>query len=200
MTTQSNSNPLYPVFLKLHTLDLLIVGAGEVAHEKLFFILKNSPEANVTVVAPWVSPHIQVLLKAHPGHRVTFRPRDFEPTDVVGFQLVIAATNNRALNESVRDAAKNWGALVNVADTPERCDFYLGSVVTKGDLKIAISTNGKSPTFAKRFRQILEEALPDNTPNLLRQLHSLRTRLAGDFTQKVNRLNDLTASLVEQKN
>lgn len=200
MTTQSNSNPLYPVFLKLHTLDLLIVGAGEVAHEKLFFILKNSPEANVTVVAPWVSPHIQVLLKAHPGHRVTFRPRDFEPTDVVGFQLVIAATNDRALNGSVRDAAKNRGALVNVADTPEHCDFYLGSVVTKGDLKIAISTNGKSPTFAKRFRQILEEALPDNTPNLLRQLHSLRTRLAGDFTQKVNRLNDLTASLVEQKN
>jgi precorrin-2 dehydrogenase / sirohydrochlorin ferrochelatase len=193
-------NPLYPVFLKLHELDLLIVGAGEVAHEKLFFILKSSPDANVTVVAPWISPKIFELLRANPGHKVTFRPRDFEPTDVVGFQMVIAATNDRPLNERIREAAKSWGALVNVADTPDLCDFYLGGVVTKGDLKIAISTNGKSPTFAKRLRQILEEALPDATPNLLRNLHSLRTRLTGDFQEKVDQLNDLTASLVAQKN
>lgn len=200
MITQPVSNPLYPVFLKLHELDLLIVGAGEVAHEKLFFILKSSPDANVTVVSPWISPKIFELLKTHPGHRVTFRPRDFEPTDVVGFQLVIAATNNRQLNEKVREASKSWGALVNVADTPDLCDFYLGGVVTKGDLKIAISTNGKSPTFAKRLRQILEDAIPDSTPNLLKNLHSLRKRLTGDFQQKVDNLNDLTASLVERKN
>lgn len=200
MTTQSTTNPLYPVFLKLHELDLLLVGAGEVGHEKLFFMLKNSPKANVTVVAPWVSPKIEELLAEHPDHRVTFRRRAFEPTDVVGFQLVIAATNDRQLNESVRETAKNWGALVNVADTPELCDFYLGSVVTRGDLKIAISTNGKSPTFAKRFRQLLEETLPANTPNLLNHLHSLRKKLTGDFTEKVDRLNDLTASLVERGN
>jgi siroheme synthase-like protein len=200
MTTQTTNNPLYPIFLKLPELDLLIVGAGEVGHEKLFFILKNSPEANVTIVAPEVSPKIAELLQTHPGHRVTFRNRAFEPMDVVGFQLVIAATNDRRLNESVRDAAKSWGALVNVADTPELCDFYLGSVVTRGDLKIAISTNGKSPTFAKRLRQLLEEALPANTPNLLNQLHSLRKKLSGDFTEKVDQLNDLTASLVERNN
>ncbi len=200
MTTQTVLNPLYPIFLKLHELDLLIVGAGEVGHEKLFFMLKNSPKANVTIVAPWVSPKIEALLAENPGHRVTFRRRTFQSTDVVGFQLVIAATNDRSLNESVREAAKSWGALVNVADTPDLCDFYLGAVVTRGDLKIAISTNGKSPTFAKRFRQLLEEALPANTPNLLKNLHSLRSRLTGDFAQKVDRLNDLTASLVDRKN
>ncbi len=200
MTTQTVLNPLYPIFLKLHELDLLIVGAGEVGHEKLFFMLKNSPKANVTIVAPWVSPKIEALLAENPGHRVTFRRRAFQSTDVVGFQLVIAATNDRSLNESVREAAKSWGALVNVADTPDLCDFYLGAVVTRGDLKIAISTNGKSPTFAKRFRQLLEEALPANTPNLLKNLHSLRSRLTGDFAQKVDRLNDLTASLVDRKN
>ncbi len=200
MATQTTVNPLYPVFLKLHELDLLIVGAGEVGHEKLYFMLKNSPHANVTIVAPWVSPKIEALLEACPGHRVTFRRRAFEPTDVVGFPLVVAATNDRALNESVREAAKSWGALVNVADTPELCDFYLGAVVTRGDLKIAISTNGKSPTFAKRLRELLEEALPANTPNLLNHLHSLRKRLTGDFAAKVDRLNDLTASLVERGN
>lgn len=195
-----STNPLYPIFLKLHELDLLIVGAGEVAHEKLSFLLKSSPDANVTMVASWISPKVFELLKKHPGHRVTFRPRDFEATDVVGFQLVIAATNDRKLNERVRDSAKSWGALVNVADTPDLCDFYLGGVVTKGDLKIAISTNGKSPTFAKRLREVLEEALPDSTPNLLKNLHSLRKRLTGDFQQKVDHLNELTAALVEQKN
>lgn len=200
MLTQPIENPLFPVFLKLHELDLLIVGAGEVGHEKLSFMLKSSPDANVTVIAPEVSPKIQELLDQRPGHRVTFRHREFVPTDVVGFQLVIAATNNRQLNESIRAAAKAWGALVNVADTPELCDFYLGAIVTRGDLKIAISTNGKSPTFAKRFRQLLEEALPANTPSLLNNLHSLRKRLTGDFTKKVDELNNLTAMLVERKN
>lgn len=190
-------NPLYPIFLKLHELDLLLVGAGNVAHEKLHFILANSPGARVTVVAPQVSPKIETLLDQHPGHRVTFRRRPFEPTDVVGFQLVIAATANRHLDEQVREAAKAWGALVNVADTPDLCDFYLGAVVTRGDLKVAISTNGKSPTFAKRLRQLLQEALPDGTNDLLQHLHALRQRLRGDFTAKVEALNQLTASLVE---
>jgi siroheme synthase-like protein len=116
---------------------------------------------------------------------------------VVGHSLVIAATGDPKLNAFVREAAKYVGALVNVADTPDLCDFYLGSVVTKGDLKIAISTNGRSPTFAKRLRQLLEDALPDKTNDLLQSLHALRGRLAVNFSQKVERLNELTASLVE---
>lgn len=197
---QTTDNPLFPIFLKLHELDLLIVGAGKVGLEKLSFMLKSSPGANVTIVAPDISPEIGLLLEEYPAHRVTFRRRAFVPADVVGFQLVIAATNNRSLNESIREAAKSWGALVNVADTPDLCDFYLGGIVTRGDLKIAISTNGKSPTFSKRFRQMLEDALPANTPSLLHNLHSLRKKLKGDFTKKVDELNDLTATLVDRKN
>lgn len=192
-----NRNPLYPIFLKLHTLNLLIVGAGEVGFEKLSFILKSSPDANVTMVAPWVNPEIEELLEKMPNHRVNILRREFRGTDVDGQDLVVAATNLNDLNLEVRRFAKAAGKLINVADTPDQCDFYLGSIVTRGNLKVAISTNGQSPTFAKRFRQVLEDILPENTSDLLANLKIVRDRLQGDFAYKVNKLNELTADLIK---
>jgi len=159
-------NPLYPIFLKLHQLNMLIVGAGEVGYEKLSFILKSSPDAKITVVATWINPELKALL-AQKDYSVTIHLRSFEVSDVDGHDLVIAATNDRPLNEQVQKAAKAKGKLINVADTPDLCDFYLGSIVTRGPLKVAISTNGKSPTFAKRFRQLLEEILPTEVEDLM---------------------------------
>lgn len=192
-------NPLYPVFLKLHELSLLIVGAGEVGYEKMFFILKSSPEARITLVAPEISPKVEALLGEKNGHRVTIRQKAFEEADLEGHDLVIAATNIRALNHEVRRAARKSGKLVNVADTPALCDFYLGAIVTRGQLKVAISTNGQSPTFAKRFRQLLEEILPGETDELLHNLRAVRDQLGGDFEYKVKRLNEITSSLIERK-
>ena len=82
---------------------------------------------------------------------------------------------------------------------PTLCDFYLGSIVTRGPLKVGISTNGQSPTFAKRFRQLLEEALPHTLPELIANLKSIRDRLTGNFEEKVERLNAVTASLLEEE-
>ncbi|MEM8907988.1 MAG: bifunctional precorrin-2 dehydrogenase/sirohydrochlorin ferrochelatase [Bacteroidota bacterium] len=192
------ANPLYPVFLKLHQLRLLIVGAGEVGFEKLSFILKSSPDAQITVVAPEVSPAIRQLL-AERSHHVTIQSKSFAPSDIDGHDLVIAATNIRELNAQIQQAAKAKGRLVNVADTPALCDFYLGSIVTRGPLKIAISTNGQSPTFAKRFRQVLEEVLPHDVADLLDNLRAIRDRLRGNFSYKVKKLNEVTASLLEEK-
>jgi precorrin-2 dehydrogenase/sirohydrochlorin ferrochelatase len=100
------------------------------------------------------------------------------------------------VNEQVYLSAKYHSKLINVADTPDKCDFYLGSIVTRGDLKVAISTNGKSPTFAKRFRQVLEEILPNDTNELLHNLNFIRDRLKGGFENKVKELNRITKSLV----
>ena len=191
-------NPLYPIFLKLHRLNMLIVGAGEVGYEKLSFILKSSPDAQITMVAPWVHPDIEALLAKHPEHSVTLLRRKFDPGDVAQHDMVIAATNLPELNKQVRYVSKLYGKLVNVADTPALCDFYLGSIVTRGQLKIAISTNGTSPTLAKRFRQVLEEVLPNDVNLLLKNLKSIRDRLKGSFEYKVKRLNEITASLVEE--
>ena len=194
---ENNRNPLYPVFLKLHQLRMVIIGGGEVGYEKLSFILKSSPEANITMVATWFSDEVKSLLKDG-NYQVKTIIKAFEPIDLQGFDLVIAATDDRKLNEQIHQAAKNRQQLINVADTPDLCDFYLGSIVTKGPLKIAISTNGKSPTFAKRFRQMLETALPEDIDALLLKLHEFRDHLQGDFTTKVNQLNDLTAQLLEE--
>ncbi|MCI5084014.1 MAG: bifunctional precorrin-2 dehydrogenase/sirohydrochlorin ferrochelatase [Saprospiraceae bacterium] len=194
-----DKNTLYPVFLKIHQLPTLIVGAGEVGHEKLSFLLKSSPLAKVRLVAPWVSPKVEALLAAYPGHQVQIWRKPFEKEDLNGMQIVIAATNIRALNHEVYHLAKAENKIVNVADTPELCDFYMGSIVTRGNLKVAISTNGKSPTFAKRFRQLLEQILPEETNDLLTQLKIIRDRLGRDFEAKVKALNEVTKSLVKVK-
>lgn len=195
---ETKKNPLYPVFLKLHNLRMLIVGAGEVGYEKLFFILKSSPDANITVVAPWVSPELEELLSKE-NYNVEIIKKEFAVSDISGHDLIVAATNIRELNHEVQRAAKAAGKLINVADTPELCDFYLGSIVTRGPLKVAISTNGQSPTFAKRFRQVLESTLPEDVGDLLDNLKEIRDQLTGDFNAKVKALNEVTASLLVKK-
>ena len=193
-----SANPLYPIFLKLHQLNLLIVGAGNVGFEKLFFILKSSPDAKITLVAKEVSKEIVQLLSSQ-KYKVRMIQKAFEASDVEGFDMIIAATDIKALNRKIHAAAKAKGILVNVADTPDLCDFYLGSIVTKGNLKVAISTNGQSPTFAKRFRQVLEEILPDDVTNLIDNLKTIRDRLTSNFSQKVKELNIITESLIRQR-
>ena len=151
-------------------------------------------------MAPWVSPEIETLLAGKEEHDVEIIRRPFEESDVEWPDLVIAATNIELLNQQVQKVAKAKQKLVNVADTPALCDFYLGSIVTKGFLKVAVSTNGQSPTFAKRFRQLLEEVLPEDTSDLLENLKEIRDRLGGDFAHKVKELNRITASLLEEEN
>jgi precorrin-2 dehydrogenase/sirohydrochlorin ferrochelatase len=139
--------------------------------------------------------HGLYLTKA--GGHVIFLKREFKPSDVETADLVVAATNFKDINHAVWTAAKSARRLTNIADTPSLCDFYLGSIVTRGPLKIAISTNGQSPTFAKRFRQFLEAELPDfETTNLLDNLKLFRDRLTGDFQVKVRQLNAVTNSLL----
>ena len=173
------ANPLFPVFLKLEQLRVLLVGGGEVGLEKLTAMLRNSPAAAVTVVAPAIRPEIRALTLAHP--RLQLRERPYSVTDLVGHDLVMIATNNKELNRHIKADATRQRLLANVADTPAECDFYLGAIVQKGDLKIAISTNGKSPTVAKRLREVLTDALPAELHDLLQQMAVIRDRLKGDF-------------------
>ncbi len=195
--SKPNSNNLFPVFLKLDQIRTLIVGAGYVGLEKLEALLKNDPNANVRIVAPEVRAEIITLAEKHPNIEILRKP--FEPLDLNDIDLAILATADREINYTIRKQTKKKGILTNVADTPDLCDFYLGSTVKKGNLKVGISTNGQSPTFAKRFREVLEEILPEDTDELLDNLKILRDRLKGDFTYKVSELNRITKSLVVKK-
>lgn len=183
-------NTLYPIFLKTENFHILIVGGGFVGTEKLTFILKNSPDANITVVAKEISEEIKSQVSNLKSQHLI--EKAFEASDLENKQLVIAATADKVLNESIYHAAKEKNILINVADTPELCDFYLGSIVTKGDLKIAISTNGKSPTLSKRIREFFEDILPENINELILNLHAYRKTLKGNFEEKVEALNEIT--------
>lgn len=188
-------NNLFPVFLKLEVLETLIVGGGPVGLEKLNAILKNSPQASVTLVARHIHREIRDLAAGHP--RVRLEERNFRLWDLWNKDLVLLAANNRALHETIRKFARNKHLLVNVADTPDLCDFYMGSVVTRGNLKIGVSTNGKSPTISKRLREYLEEAIPEETDDLLNNMGRIRDQLKGDLAHKMRELNRITASMLE---
>ena len=190
-------NHLYPVFLKVHELNILLVGGGFVATEKLEFLLKSSPLAQVTVVSEQFRP--QFLEVAAKSDTVTLIEDRYHEKYLGGKHIVIAATDDKAVNRQIRDEAKERFLLVNVADTPELCDFYLGGIVSKGNLKIAISTNGKSPTAAKRLRQLLEEVLPEEIDDLLINLNAYRNTLKGDFEYKVRAMNELTEGLMKRE-
>ena len=189
-------NELYPVFLKAHQLEFLIVGGGYVALEKMEFLFKSSPNARVTLVAPFFRPETKKFIENRP---VKVIERKFRLWDLRKKNIVIATTDVPAINQKVRKACNRRGILVNVADTPDLCDFYMGGIVTKGNLKIGISTNGKSPTMAKRIRQFLEELLPDEIDDLLSTLREYRTTLKADFEEKVIEMNERTKLLLEEK-
>ncbi len=193
---EEKGNVLFPIFLKIDQLKILVVGGGNVGEEKLEALLKNNPEATVTIVSIDFKDEVRELAKKHPSIKLIHRA--FEESDLDEAEVAILATADREVNREIKVLAKKKKVLTNVADTPDLCDFYLGSTVKKGDLKIGISTNGKSPTFAKRFRQVLEEILPEQTDELLQNLRVIRDKLKGDFSYKVEKLNEVTASLVDK--
>ena len=189
----NTGNQLFPVFLKLNELHTVLIGAGNVGLEKLTAILSNSNSATVTVIAREVFQEVHQLSDHYVG--VNILQKSFEPADLDVADIVVAATDDSELNKQIRQAAKARKLLINVADKPELCDFYLGSVVKKGDLKLGISTNGKSPTVAKRIKEMLNASLPDELDITLQQLNELRNSLTGDFAYKVKELNRITAML-----
>lgn len=191
----ADKNSLYPIFLKISQLNVLIVGGGYVGFEKLSFMLKSSPEARVTLLSKEFSSSIKELAEAH---QIPMVQRAYAPNILHKKHLVIAATNDVEVNKQIYCDAKARNILVNVADTPDFCDFYLGGIVTKGNLKLAISTHGKSPTFAKRLRQFFEEVLPEDTDELIENLQLYRATLQGELKEKTEILNKHTALLLKE--
>ena len=189
-------NNLYPVFLKAKNLNVLIVGGGLVAEEKLTFLLKSSPDANVTMVSPMYREGTIEIAKTGNVKRID---DSYNKTYLKGHHMVIATTDLPEVNVEVYNDCRLLDKLVNVADNPPYCDFYMGGIVTKGNVKVAISTNGKSPTTAKRLRQFFEDVIPENIDDLVKNLNEYRKTIKGDFEQKVETLNEFTKGLVEKK-
>jgi len=143
---------MFPIFLRLDGRRVLVVGAGTVAEGKIGGLLEAG--ASIQVVAP--EAVFQIKKWAGEGV-VEWKARGFQPGDLDQVSLVVAATSSSELNAQVFKEAKARRVLCNAVDDPENCDFYYPAVVRRGDLQIAISTNGRSPALAQRLRRELEE-------------------------------------------
>jgi uroporphyrin-III C-methyltransferase len=160
---------MLPIFLNLAGRRVLLVGAGTVALEKVGSLLKTG--ADLTVIAPEARPEIQEL--ALEGN-LYWIPCRFEPADLDGSLLVIAATASPEVNAAVYQAAVERNIICNSVDDITNCDFYFGSVVSRDDLQIAISTAGESPAVAQRLRREIDEQLPEDLGPWLKNLGELR--------------------------
>jgi precorrin-2 dehydrogenase / sirohydrochlorin ferrochelatase len=163
---------LFPMFLKLSARLCLVVGAGIVAESKIASLLEAG--GRVRVVAPEATPQVRswARLKHIEWHR-----RPFQPDDLEGTFLVIAATSSTELHERIFEEARRRGVLCNVVDVPALCDFYYPSVVQRGALQIAISTAGQSPALAQRLRKELEDQFGPEYAEWVTQLGEARDRL-----------------------
>ncbi len=162
-------NILFPIFLKLKNQRCTVIGGGQIAARKIAGLLEC--QATVRVIA---SAALPVLHQLHQEQKIELYERPYQPGDIHGSVLVVAATNNDRLNNQIAQECAQQRILCNVVDTPDLCDFYYGSVYTCGDLKIAISTNGAAPAFGKKIKAELAERYPETLRPYLRYLQKMR--------------------------
>ena len=169
--------PLFPAFLKLTNRRVLVVGGGAIAAQKIPGLLEAS--ARVHVISPKLNHAVTEWVRTG---QIDWSPKPFEPDDLLGASLVIAATSLRDLNAQVYREADDRNILCNAVDDIENCHFYYGSIVQRGDLQIAISTNGKSPALAQRLRKELEAQFGPEYEIWLEWLGAAREALRAQST------------------
>lgn len=175
---------MYPVSLNISGQLCVVIGGGTVAERKTLALLEA--EARVRVVSPQLTDVLQQLAALG---RLEWRAHCFQRADLAAALLVFAATNSTSVNQDVAQVARAAGQLVNVADTPALCSFHVPAVVCQGDLRIAISTNGKSPALAARIRNELNAHYGPEYAVLLDLLGRIRERTLADAADCPRRKN-----------
>jgi siroheme synthase-like protein len=153
-----------------------VIGGGKVAARKVEGLLVAS--ANVQVISPVLTLELQLL--ADSG-QIDYLPRPYQEGDLGGAFLVIAATDDAAVNRAVWSEAERCGCLVNVVDDPLHSNFILPAVVQRGDLSIAVSTGGSSPALARRLREQIETLIGPEYGLLASLMAELRPELMESF-------------------
>lgn len=160
---------LFPTFLKLQSRRVLVVGAGKVGEPKIAGLLETG--ARIRVVALEATAAVREW--AREG-KINLELRSFSSDDLDGIFLAVAATSSRHLNECIYQEAQRRGVLCNVVDVPDLCDFFYPAVVRRGDLQIAVSTSGQSPSLAQRIREQLEQQFGPGYAEWVAQLGETR--------------------------
>lgn len=180
---------LYAINVNLTGRKCLVVGAGNISERKVKSLLEC--EAKVTVVSPKFNTGI-LELQPHPNLTLIHRP--FQESDLNGTFLVISATNDSQLNSLIANLCQDMNILINVVDKPECCSFFVPSVLRRGNLSIAISTSGKSPTLATKIRKDLLKQYGKEYENYINVLGEIRENIKTDIMDPQKRkaiLNEL---------
>ena len=183
----------FPFMIEVKGHKALVVGAGQSAKYKIRALSEFG--ADVTVVAPVISADV-----VKQGKNVRIERRVYRPGETKGYEIVVAATDNSAVNKQVAHDAARFGAICTVADDPLRGGFIFPAIIKKDNYSVAISTDGKSPLLAKRLKETIEEALPEKADDMVAVLGSARksiTDTPGTFEEHRKRLADLAESGAE---
>jgi len=172
---------LFPIFVKLQGRLVVVVGGGNIAADKIPGLLQA--QARVRVIAPEINSQISAWVDAG---EIQWLEKEFAPEDLQNATLVVAATSIPAVNAAVFQAAEAAGTFCNAVDDIANCHFYYGSIVQRGNLQIAISTNGKSPALAQRLRKELEQQYPAEYAAWLDSLGEAREKLRAGSASKEN--------------
>ncbi|MFP4380009.1 MAG: bifunctional precorrin-2 dehydrogenase/sirohydrochlorin ferrochelatase [Candidatus Sumerlaeia bacterium] len=186
-------NILYPVFLKLENRPAVVVGGGGIALQKIRALLES--KASITVISPELCEGVEALEREN---KIRVEKRPYASGDLEGFFIVICATDNRELNSRVRDEAREKRVLCNVVDDPELCDFYVPSIHTIGDLKLAISSNAKGPAISRKLRKDLGELYGPIVAEALEIMNGARQNMKRDIPDYKERGRILSEILGEQ--
>jgi siroheme synthase-like protein len=182
----------YPIYLNLTGRPCIVVGGGQIAEGKVLGLLEV--EAQVTLITPEATPALQKLAAAG---RINWLSSAYRAGDLEGAALAISATDDRTVNEQVWAEAVERGIPINVVDDPPHCDFIAPAIVRRGDLTIAISTNGKAPALAAHLRRVLEGWLGEEYVRFLALAEPLRKELATHERSYVER-QQLWRQLLEE--
>ncbi|MDA1191593.1 MAG: bifunctional precorrin-2 dehydrogenase/sirohydrochlorin ferrochelatase [Candidatus Poribacteria bacterium] len=186
---------MYPVFLKLNGVPVLVAGGGRVAERKVARLIAVG--ANVTLIAPTAT---ETLAQHHANNDLHWVQREASPNDARGYRLVFAATDSTEINEQIAAHCKTEGIWVNVAhgedsDDGEGGAFDVPSVVERGSLRIAVSTDGSSPALARRLRESLETQFGEEYAALTNLMATYRERASVELPTQQSRHRFYEAAL-----
>lgn len=179
---------LFPIFLKLEGRRCLVVGGGQVGTQKIAGLLEAGAKVAV------IDPNPSVAVREFLGTKVAWHVRKYIPSDLDGVYLVIAATSDPEVNQHIYSEAQRRGILANVVDVPPLCDFYYPAVVRRGELVVAVSSQGESPNLAQRVRDEISQLLPDDMEAAVKRIGDERRRILREHApgpKRVQLLRDL---------
>ncbi|EQA64625.1 precorrin-2 dehydrogenase/sirohydrochlorin ferrochelatase family protein [Leptospira alexanderi] len=186
----------YPAFLNLENKNILLIGGGKVAFEKLPHLIDSG--AKITLITLEACREVAQILEKHPEIKVEYRSVEF--SDLQGKTLVFSATNDSDLNARLTDYAHSWKIWINCADDPSNCDFYSAAVLDRGLVRVAISTEGNFAGISGAVKVVLEELIPDEHEEEFKELMQLRKELKSILPSPESRrkvLKELLQNLKE---